>query len=80
MSSHCIPINTCNTDMVGWVSGSHPSSVFEMSWPSVCMHYTSSCCEKSYSITIRNCSEFYVYKLKAPSGCSERYCGVRGKE
>ena len=79
MSSDCIPIQSCNTDMAGWISGSHPSLVFEMTWPSVCMHYSSSCCHKSYSVAIRNCSEFYVYKLKAPSSCNERYCGVKGK-
>lgn len=80
MAAYCIPQSTCNTHMTGWIDGGdHPSTAYETVTRTVCMHWSSSCCYTSYSVEIRNCSGFYVYKLQKPSGCSERYCGVQGE-
>lgn len=79
MAPYCIPQSTCNTDMTGWINGGdHPSTAYETVTRSACMHWSSSCCYASYSVEIRNCSGFYVYKLQKPS-CNQRYCGVKGK-
>ena len=78
MATYCIPQSTCNTGMTGWISGGHPETAFETVSRSACMHWRTSCCFKSYSVDIQNCSGFYVYKLQKPS-CNERYCGVKGK-
>ncbi|KAJ7330799.1 hypothetical protein OS493_021733 [Desmophyllum pertusum] len=75
MASYCIPHSTCNTEMVGWVSGAHPTAAYELVTRTACMHYTSGCCQTNYPVEIRNCSGFYVYKLQ-PTGSNQRYCGV----
>ena len=79
MASYCIPQSTCNTQMVGWVSGNHPTVAYELVSGTVCMHGGSTCCHTRYPVDIRNCSGHYVYKLQQPSGCNQRYCGVNGK-
>lgn len=79
MASHCFPRGSCGTDMVGWISGSHPVSLFEVTWPRVCWHRSSSCCGDFYTTSIRNCGGFYVYRLKKPPYCNLRHCGVNSK-
>ncbi|KAL9954021.1 hypothetical protein ACROYT_G041509 [Oculina patagonica] len=79
MATYCIPEESCNAHMAGWISdGDHPSVAYQKVPRTACMHWSSSCCYLSYSIEITNCSGFYVYKLKEPTGCSQRYCGVNG--
>ena len=66
--------------MAGWISGGdHPTVAYETVTRTACMHWSTSCCYNSYTIEIRNCSGFYVYMLKKPSDCDQRYCGVNGK-
>ncbi|XP_078351512.1 polycystin family receptor for egg jelly-like [Oculina patagonica] len=80
MATYCIPKSTCNTQMSGWIrGGDHPTVAYETVTRTACMHWSSSCCYTSYTVEIRNCSGFYVYKLKQPSGCDERYCGVNNE-
>ena len=79
MASHCFPRGSCGSDMVGWISGSHPPSPFEVTWPSVCWHTSSSCCAASYTASIRNCVGFYVYRLQKPLECNRRHCSVNSK-
>ena len=79
MASQCIPVDTCHSGDVGWINGNHPMLVFEVTWPSICVHGGGSCCSQSQAIAIRNCGGFYVYQLKAPPYCDVRYCGVNGK-
>lgn len=80
MAPYCIPQSTCNTQMSGWINGGgHPVIAYETVTRTACMHGHSSCCSTSYTVEIRNCSGFYVYKLKQPNGCDQRYCGVNSK-
>lgn len=79
MASHCIPQKSCNTHMAGWINGAHPTELYETVSATACFHWNSDCCYVSYSVRIRKCSGFYVYKLQAPGGCYKRYCGVNGE-
>ena len=81
MATHCIPIQSCNSHMAGWIGGGdHPSSAYQKVTRTAYMHYGSSCENVAYPETeIRNCSGFYVYKLQSVNGCYQRYCGVNGK-
>ena len=80
MASYCIPKSSCNSDMAGWISGGgHPTVADGAVTRTACMHWFSYCCYYVYTIQIRNCSGFYVYKLKRPGSCYIRYCGVKGK-
>ena len=80
MANYCIPKSSCNSDMAGWISGgSHPTVADGAITRTACMHWFSSCCYYAYTVEIRNCSGFYVYKLQQPGSCYIRYCGVKGK-
>ena len=81
MATHCIPRQSCNSRMVGWIGGGdHPTIAYQKVTRTVYMHHKSSCHYLSYPGTdIRNCSGFYVYKLKSTTTCFQRYCGVNGK-
>ncbi|RMX43629.1 hypothetical protein pdam_00023621 [Pocillopora damicornis] len=78
MATHCIPRQSCNSRMVGWIGGGdHPTIAYQKVTRTVYMHHKSSCQFLSYPGTdIRNCSGFYVYKLKSTTTCFQRYCGV----
>ena len=80
MATYCIPQSSCNTHRTAWVNGNHPNVAYALVSTTVCMHWSSLCCVKSYPVDIRNCSGYYVYKLQMPSSCYERYCGVNGKK
>ena len=79
MASHCFPRGSCGTDSVGWISGPHPASPFEVTWPSECWHRSSSCRGASYTTSIRNCIGFYVYRFQKPRECNLMHCGVNSK-
>ena len=79
MAAYCIPKSSCSTHRTGWINGTHPSAAYMTVSRTVCMHWSSKCCEKNYPVEITNCDGYYVYKLKRPTFCAERYCGVKGK-
>lgn len=79
MAPYCIPKTTCNTDNPIWLNGEHPSVAYQSVTTTACAHRYSSCCYTQYTAVIQNCSGFYVYKLKSPSGSYQRYCSVNGK-
>ncbi|PFX12463.1 Uromodulin [Stylophora pistillata] len=79
MATYCIPWSSCNTQMAGWINGSHPTKAYQLMSATVCFHGQVSCCHISSTVQIRNCSGFYVYNLQKPSGCNARHCGVNGE-
>ena len=78
MASYCIPKSSCSTHRSAWINGDHPSAPYTKKATTVCMHWGIDCCERSYPVEIANCDGYYVYKLKTPTSCAERYCGVKG--
>ncbi|KAL9987885.1 hypothetical protein ACROYT_G002263 [Oculina patagonica] len=77
MPSSCPEKQRCGTHAPGWLNGSHPSAAEGAVQRQVCFHWSSGCCQWKSNIQVRNCSGFYVYRLKAPPACSLRYCGNR---
>ena len=77
MASSCPPKQRCGTHAPGWLNGSHPSVAEGAVQRQVCFHWSSGCCQWENNIQVRNCSGYYVYRLKAPPACSLRYCGNR---
>lgn len=77
--SHCIPKGSCNTESPLWIHGDHPSEKYQLVSRSACLHNSSNCCAAVYSVQIRNCGDFYVYQLRTPDFCHQRYCSVSGK-
>ncbi|XP_068679579.1 uncharacterized protein [Montipora foliosa] len=65
----------CDTNYRGWLTESHPSVSDGIVNRKVCFtHSSDSRCPYSTYIKVRNCGEFYVYKLKPTPNCYLRYC------
>ena len=75
MATSCVPKLHCGTHAPGWMTGKLPSVSEGSVDREVCFNWMSSCCYWSQNITVRNCGEFYVYKLDKPPQCRLRYCG-----
>lgn len=78
MASHCIPKWSCNTEKAAWIKDGHPTHLYKLVTRDACFHWESNCCSFVLEVKIRKCDGFYVYQLKAPGLCHERYCAVNG--
>ncbi|XP_048583019.1 MAM and LDL-receptor class A domain-containing protein 1 isoform X2 [Nematostella vectensis] len=78
MPNSCVPTHRCNTHAPGWLQGDHPSVEDNAVARKVCFHWSSNCCKWNVLIQVKNCSGFYVYRLKPPSTCQLRFCGNGG--
>ena len=65
----------CGTDFPGWMSGTHPTVDEGVVSRKVCFSGYHYCCYHNVMINVRNCSSFFVYRLKPLSYCNSRYCG-----
>ena len=74
MPTSCVPIHRCGTHAPGWLQGSHPTKEQGVVTRKVCFHWSGNCCKWSVNINVRDCGEFYVYKLPKSPVCSLRYC------
>ncbi|KXJ24116.1 Oncoprotein-induced transcript 3 protein [Exaiptasia diaphana] len=76
MATSCVAMYHCGTQYPGWLLGSHPAATDGRINKTVCFTKDSNCCYWSTNVTVRNCSGFYVYKLKQkPRLCPYRLCG-----
>ena len=78
MASSCPPMQRCGTHAPGWLNGSHPLVAEGAVQRQVCFHWSGGCCQWQNNIQVRNCSGYYVYRLKSTGFCSLPYCGSRG--
>ena len=74
MPESCIPTWRCATHAPGWLNGNHPSKDDGIVQRRVCYHWNNNCCRWSNNIHIRNCGNFYVYRLRGSPTCRLRYC------
>ena len=65
----------CRTHGMGWLNGAHPSTAEGEVTRTVCFAWSSTCCDWSSSIKVRNCGSYFVYYFGAPPACSLRWCG-----
>ena len=65
----------CGTDLPGWMDGAHPTVDEGVVSRKVCFSGYYECCYRHIMINVRNCSSFFVYRLKPVSICPCRYCG-----
>ncbi|XP_015755538.1 PREDICTED: uncharacterized protein LOC107335079 isoform X2 [Acropora digitifera] len=63
----------CQTNYQGRLLGGHPSVSDGLVTREVCFQNSYSCSYR-VNITVRNCGNFYVYKLKPTPTCNLRYC------
>ena len=76
MPTSCPPYRRCGTHAPAWLNGGHPTVADGQVSRQVCFHWTSSCCEWSTNIKVRNCGSYYVYYLSGTPVCRLRYCGT----
>ena len=75
MPETCPPVNRCGTYAVGWLNGTHPTSVGQNRSETVCFHWNNKCCNWQVTVDIINCGGYYVYNLpNEPAGCFLAYC------
>ena len=79
MSNECVPPYHCGTHAPGWLLGAHPEMSDGVVTRTVCFSWRNKCCRWRSQISVRNCGDFYVYRLQRAPKCKLRYCGV-GKQ
>ena len=76
IATQCIPdARRCGTDLTGWMDGAHPTVDEGVVSRKVCFSGYYECYYRHIMINVRNCSSFFVYRLKPVSICPCRYCG-----
>ena len=66
--------DVCGTSFPGWLNGIHPTTSEGVVTRQACFSSSTSCCAYSTTIEIKNCGNFYVYKLAPVPACFSRYC------
>ena len=74
MPEYCPPTHACNTHAPGWLYGRHPAVEDGAVQMLACFHWKKRRCYWHYSISVRNCTNFYVYRLSRISTCYLRLC------
>ena len=65
----------CGTIGTGWMQGSHPTSLGETVTRTVCFQGSSSLpCWRSTEIKVRNCGQYFLYRLVDTPICYLGYC------
>merc|ERR1711971_446026 len=64
----------CGTATTGWMQGSHPASLGETVTRTVCFQYGYDTCNWSTEIKVRNCGQYFLYRLVNTPYCNAGYC------
>ena len=67
------------TDLPGWMDGARPTVDEGVVSRKVCFSGYQNCCYRHIMINVRNCSSFFVYRLKPVQVCHSRYCGGKAR-
>ncbi|CAF4624529.1 unnamed protein product [Rotaria sp. Silwood2] len=67
-------LNNCGAYIGGWFNGTLPTTVGIVVNGTVCFAINSLSCFLSISVSLINCSGFYVYFLPPVTICNLRYC------
>nr|XP_022296367.1 uncharacterized protein LOC111106120 [Crassostrea virginica] len=79
MSTSPTALTTCGTTYPVWLKGSTPSDGASISMTACEVGFFGDC-ERQYTIEVKNCSHFLVYKLKPLDLCNAAYCFEHGDE
>ncbi|XP_033762945.1 oncoprotein-induced transcript 3 protein-like [Pecten maximus] len=67
-------LNHCGTSFPIWLNGILPHGNHTQKNLTVCMQGLENACETSFNITVMNCHQYHVYKLKPTDTCNAAYC------
>ena len=76
MVTTCEDMLRCGADFGAWLKEDHPTVDEGTVTRKVCISRFGDCCDRSVDIQVKNCSSYYIYKLKSPGVCDTRYCGT----
>ncbi|XP_033125552.1 A disintegrin and metalloproteinase with thrombospondin motifs adt-1-like, partial [Anneissia japonica] len=78
MTESCATVNTCGVKFPMWLNGKHPTTPGQNVERQACVSASkdgvTKCCEHKTIVTIRKCSDFFVYQFHATRTCEEGYC------
>lgn len=67
----------CGATFRGWMPYRHPTISEGRVQRKICFSYDGKCdCEFTTTIAVRNCGNFFVYRLRKVPICKARYCGA----
>ena len=66
-------VDYCGTGATGWMQGSHPTSLGETVTRTVCFQWASNTCHRSTEIKVRNCGQYFLYRLVDTPICHGGY-------
>ena len=67
----------CGANFRGWMMDRHPTVKDGRVQRRICFSYDKRCyCEFYKNIAVRNCGDYYVYRLTPLKTCKARYCGA----
>jgi len=67
---------SCGTDAPGWMQGTYPAEADGIVARTVCFAWLGEPCAWSVDISVRNCGQYFVFKLPDVPECALRYCGA----
>ena len=67
-------VGYCGTYRSGWMQGSHPTMLLETVTRTVCFQSSRNICQWSSEIKVRNCGQYFLYRLVDTSRCNLGYC------
>ena len=76
MVTKCPPKNSCDADFPVWLSEQHPTVAEGAVQRKFCIRQLEDCCKIQFSIKVKNCSSYYIYRLQDPDICNARYCSI----
>ena len=76
MVTACPPVNRCDTTFPVWLNGDHPTMVESKVTRQICSYRFGDCCDSSYTILVKRCSSYYIYRLFFLGVCNTRYCST----
>ncbi|XP_078382604.1 uromodulin-like isoform X1 [Oculina patagonica] len=76
MATTCPSQSRCDATVPGWLDGAHPTVAEGMVARTVCINKYANCCYTAFSIQVKNCGSYYIYKLVPTPGCDIRYCST----
>ena len=67
---------SCGTDSPGWMNGKYPTVEDGAVDRTACFNWLGDECNWVKTIKVRNCGDFFVFKLPDPPDTCLRYCGA----
>uniref|UniRef100_K1RZC1 Latrophilin-2 n=1 Tax=Magallana gigas TaxID=29159 RepID=K1RZC1_MAGGI len=75
----CPRQTTCGTDNPIWMNGTYPAVADGIVERQMCVRTGFGCCQDSFHVKVKNCSNFLTFKLKPVPKCNQRYCFDRNE-